>query len=214
MFDKQTARQISQYIKEVEDFYFIDEQGKVYSGRGKKVLRLSIEKKYSLLKKNGKYKSISLKKLYRAVYNKEYCIDEIDSLNGEQWQEIPQTQGRYYASNKGRIKSYTGYKAIILEPFNNGNNYYRVTLNIDGKRKDILVHKIIAALFIEPPKDISIVKYDLHHIDHNTYNNKADNLLYITREEHSKLHAEYKRKEQERKEEIAKELEQLESIKE
>ena len=207
MFNKTTARQISQYIKEIEDFYYIDEQGKVYSERGKRLLRLSIEKRYSLLNKDNKYKSISLKKLYKNVFNKEFCIDNIKNLDGEQWKEIPQTNGLYYASNKGRIKSYVKYQAIILEPFPNSTGYLRVTLKIDGKRKDIFVHKIIADLFIQDKPTIqNTIKYELHHIDHNRYNNNVNNLIYLTQEEHKKIHIEYNRKQKQ----LEKELEQKE----
>lgn len=204
MFDKTTARQISQYIKEIQDFYYIDEQGKVYSERGKRLLRLSSEKRYSLQKKDKKYKSMGLKKLYKLVFNKEFCIDEIKNLKGEQWKEIPNTQGKYYASNKGRIKSYASYKAKILEQYqNNGHqNYFRVELTIDRQRKEKYVHTVIAALFCEQPQDITITKYEIHHKDFTVTNNNADNLEYLTPKQHTEKHQQHNK-------EQAKELKQL-----
>lgn len=50
------------------------------------------------------------------VYNKEFCIDNIENLKDEEWKPIIETDGLYFVSNKGRIKSYHDYKAKILKP--------------------------------------------------------------------------------------------------
>lgn len=65
----------------------------------------------------GNYKRITLKKLYRKVYNKEFCIDEIENLSGEEWKPIENTDNKYFISNYGRVKSYCGYNAIVLKPY-------------------------------------------------------------------------------------------------
>jgi hypothetical protein len=63
---------------------------------------------------DGKQHRITLKKLYRKVFSKEFCIDEIIDFPGEEWREIDGTDGRYLVSNCGRVKSLCGYYAIIL----------------------------------------------------------------------------------------------------
>lgn len=64
---------------------------------------------------NGISKRVTIKYLYRLIYNKEYCKDNIDNLENEEWKAIERTNGKYFVSNKGRIKSYVGYEAIILK---------------------------------------------------------------------------------------------------
>lgn len=73
--------------------------------------------RFYMLADNGKWKRPTLKDLYRKVYNKEFCIDNIISLPKEEWKEIDGTSGKYFISNYGRVKSLCGYDAIILKPF-------------------------------------------------------------------------------------------------
>jgi len=81
-----------------------------------------------------------------------FCEDTIPDLDGEAWKEIPDSNGNYLCSNFGRIKSYVGYNAILLKP-SYDTGYPRVYLWLsDGKRYDLLVHKIVAMLFLDPPE--------------------------------------------------------------
>lgn len=50
------------------------------------------------------------------AYNKEYSIDTIENLNGEEWKEID-GEGKYFISSCGRVKTYCGYYAKILKPY-------------------------------------------------------------------------------------------------
>ena len=77
---------------------------------------------------DGIRKKISLKHLYYIVYNRPYCLDNIDDLEGEIWKLIDNTDGIYYVSNKGRIKSYNGYNAIIMKPHKTKSGYYRLDI--------------------------------------------------------------------------------------
>ena len=93
-----------------------------------------------------------MKKLYYLIFGKVFCEDTIPDLDGEAWKEIPDSSGNYLCSNFGRIKSYVGYNAILLKP-SYDTGYPRVYLWLsDGKRYDLLVHKIVAMLFLDPPE--------------------------------------------------------------
>lgn len=59
-----------------------------------------------LLDTAGKRKKISLKRLYRLVFEKPFCIDDIENLQGEEWKIIDNSNGEYMISNYGRIKSF------------------------------------------------------------------------------------------------------------
>lgn len=160
---------LSRQFKDLLDDYSIDQQGNVYKGENK----LIAQRSYKLKTKGGEQLCISLKKLYRAIFNREYCIDNIPNEDGEQWREITPL---YLISNYGRVKSLQGYEARLLKQTNNGKGYNRVQIN----GKDYLVHRLVALYFVErtdPTADT------VDHIDTNTQNNRADNLQWVTLQE-------------------------------
>lgn len=150
---------------------------------------ISATYRYIYIKEQGYTKGnlIGLFYLYRKAFNKELYIDNYQDLKGEVWQEIPQHK-KYLISNYGRIKSYKRNIVRILNP-RKFNGYLRVDL--DGQ--DILLHRIIAEVFIPTDnKDNKVV----HHKDFNKQNNSINNLQWLTREEHTKLHQEQRKKKQ------------------
>ena len=52
------------------------------------------------------------------------------------------------------------------------NEYHSVQLTINGKRKSIMTHRLVAQVFCENPNNYNIV----HHIDGDPHNNSASNL--------------------------------------
>lgn len=98
----------------------------------------------------------------------------------EIWKDVVGYESRYKVSNFGNIKSFItngsngGY---ILKAFDRGNGYLAVNLYYSkGKFKTISVHQIVAHAFLgEPPKN-----YQVNHIDMNRYNNRLDNLEYLS----------------------------------
>lgn len=54
------------------------------------------------------------------------------------------------------------------------------------------VHRIVAYYFCNPPKEVNdnwvCEGYEVHHKDLNPRNNRADNLVYVTHEEHKEIH--------------------------
>ena len=170
---------LSRFFKNLLDNYTIDEQGNIY----KDDIKLTAQHSYQLKTKSGERVSISLKKLYRAVFNKEYCIDNIQNEDGEEWRYINYL---YLISNHGRVKSLQGYEARLLKQTNNGKGYNRVQIH----GKDFLVSRLVALHFVErKDKTCDIVD----HIDCDTQNNNSNNLQWVTNAENIRLAHERKR---------------------
>lgn len=173
---------------EFEEYYYLLEDGTLYNSKTKHYLTEN-QRCFELKTKDGKKKKISLKNLYQIVYNKNFCVDKIENLPDEEWKEIEETDGLYYISNKGRVKSYAGYNAIILKPSfkTKAQKYERVSILIHGQQQLVAVHRLVAFSFLDTPKNTAL--YEVHHKDFNESNNDASNLQWLTTVEHRKLHA-------------------------
>lgn len=102
----------------------------------------------------------------------------------EVFKPIPEYKGIYEVSNKGTIKTdkdkttYTKgvgvrhWKQRIMKLKTDKGGYKRVTLWKDGKSKDFLVHRLVAAAFIPNPKGYELI----NHRDGNPSNNNVSNL--------------------------------------
>ena len=134
-----------------EDYYYLQEDGAIYNAASGKLLEPDDKHLYRLKQKNKGYKKVSIRTLYKALYNKPFCYDDIEDLENEQWKEITGTDGYYLISNMGRIKSLQNYDAIILKPYSNQYGYQRVDIIEDGKRVSKLVHKLTAAAWLPMP---------------------------------------------------------------
>lgn len=173
---------------EFEEYYYLLEDGTLYNSNTKHYLK-ERQRSFQLKTKDGNTKKVSLKKLYQLVYNKNFCIDKIENLPDEEWKEIEETDGLYYVSNKGRVKSYFGYNAIILRPSikTKTQRYERVSILIHGQQQSVAVHRLVAFSFLQKPKNIAL--YEVHHKDFDESNNDANNLQWLTIAEHHKIHA-------------------------
>ena len=136
-----------------------------------------------MINDNGKDNKITLKDIYRKAFSMEFCIDNIENLSGEEWREIAETDGKYYVSNCGRVKSLCGYSAIILQPFQKENKYLSVKINNHNQ----MVHRLVAFAFCE--NNYKEQKVEIHHKDGNRTNNCAYNLEILSIEEHHKRHS-------------------------
>lgn len=168
-------------------YYYLLEDGRIYNADKNKYIDPDNRHQYKLKTEDGKFKCISLKSIYKLLYNKQYYNDFIDSLDDEVWREIESTDGLYYISNKGRVKSCQGYNAILLKPYKAKGGYGRVDIIQNGKRVSKLVHRLTAAAFLPLPDSID---HQLHHKDFNKDNNAADNLEWLSCQDHSKKHIE------------------------
>ena len=176
---------MKQILNGFDEQYYLTEEGKVYNKLTDSYLN---EKRnsYKLKTVEGKYKTISLKKLYQLVYGKVYCLDVIENLPDEEWREIPDTEGQYFISNLGRCKSLMGYTSYLLQPYANvKGNYLRVHLSYKDCDKDVLVHKLVALCFLPAPERAD---YQIHHKNFDVRDNRVINLSYVNPIEHRKIH--------------------------
>ena len=148
------------------------------------------EYRYKLKNNEGKYKSITLKEIYKRLFNKVFCKDNIELLDNEVFKEIKDSCGNYEVSNLGRIKSKVGNHAIILKPYITKCGYERLQLYIEGKRYNKYVHSLVASTWLDPPQSL---EYEIHHKDFNSLNNNVSNLEYLSRIQHYKKHEERKK---------------------
>lgn len=104
----------------------------------------------------------------------------------EEWKVIKEFP-KYSVSNYGRIKSRVKKKEKILQP-NIIGRYEYVKLYKKGEhgniKKLLRVNRIVAEYFCD---NFSADK-QVHHKDLNSRNNRADNLVCLTRAEHEEIH--------------------------
>ena len=167
--------------------YYLCVDGKVYDKEKDRFLTAYNGYIYTLKNKDNKYIKISLKTLYKMVYGAEWCVDSIEDIDGEEWREISGTDGRYYISSKGRVKSYVGYNAIILKKFFDKRGYAKVTIVQNGERVCRMVSNLVGGAFLLEQSGAGY-GWELHHKDGNPQNDDINNLVYLSKEEHREVH--------------------------
>lgn len=105
----------------------------------------------------------------------------------EIWKDIKGYEGYYSVSNLGRVKSLGRYRRegvdrvwksnkIILKWGKNRKGYCHIVLCKEGKRRDVMVHRLVAGAFIPNFEN----KSQVNHKDGNTQNNEVTNLEWAT----------------------------------
>ena len=100
----------------------------------------------------------------------------------EEWRDIPDYEGEYSVSSFGRVRSIertvqrNGYPLAIrgreLKQHLINTGRLIVVLSKNGKGKKYLVHRLVAAAFLDNPNSLP----QINHIDGNPKNNRVDNL--------------------------------------
>ena len=105
-------------------------------------------------------------------------LEKIDykDLPGEEWRDVVGYEGLYQVSNLGRVKSFHKNNAKIITPKPDNHGYLRVVLCKDFKKKNRMVHVLVAQAFIPNPES----KRQVNHIDGNKTNNHVSNLEWVT----------------------------------
>lgn len=123
----------------------------------------------------------------------------------ENWKDIKGYEGHYQVSNKGRVKSLPRIwkgktkkgdikinhtKGKILKPYtekgkrSNIKDSLYVTLCKNNIKKRYYIHRLVAQEFIF--NDNPLLKIEVNHKDGNRYNNNADNLEWVTKQQNIK----------------------------
>ena len=92
------------------------------------------------------------------------------------WKDIPNCP-KYECSNTGIIRNKHTFNE--LSKTINKNGYVEHCVSIDGKRKIIFPHRIVATLFVDNKSNKPMV----NHIDGDKTNNDASNLEWCTNSE-------------------------------
>jgi hypothetical protein len=95
-------------------------------------------------------------------------------METEMWKTIPD-YNKYEASNRGKIRNKETMHVMTLH-INKGGYLITGIKNDAGKQKTVLVHRIIASVFIDNPYNYPTV----NHKDHDPTNNHVDNLEYAS----------------------------------
>lgn len=110
-------------------------------------------------------------------------VDSSNNKMEELWRDIPGFEGRYQASNYGRIRSldYTmRYKNSDILAYRKGKvlsaktdkyGYFEVTLSVNKRRYCRKVHQLVGLTFIPNPNNYPVI----NHINEN----KKDNTVWV-----------------------------------
>ena len=170
-----------------KDYYYLCDDNRIYNSLTKRYLRAN-NNMFKLVNIDNKRVNATLKEIYYKVHNKVFCIDNIENLYGEEWKEIENSSGNYFISNLGRIKSYKGYNAKLLSLNTTDRGYKRLNVDFGTGNANYFVHRLVAEYFLTLPTKPFC---EIHHKDFNSLNNKADNLVWLTKEEHKEIHRQH-----------------------
>ena len=125
-------------------------------------------------------------RLKHRVSDDVYLQDRRGDYNKDEWKEIPGLPGYEISIYgdvyfKGDVSGKLRRKSGICVQHRNRRGYMTVAINIDGVKKRMFVHRLLAITYIENPEN----KKEIDHIDGNPSNNSLDNLRWATPKENS-----------------------------
>lgn len=154
--------------------------GKVYDSSKNEFCNIYDNTKCSLKSLDGEFKTVSIRTLYKKVYNKLYIKDDIKDLDNEVWKDISvikkyeHLRGMYEVSNMGRIKSYHEYNTKLIG-FDADKGYRK----IDLEGKQVLISRLVLMAFC--PTDDETLEAD--HKNFDVSDNRLVNLQWLSKKE-------------------------------
>lgn len=118
---------------------------------------------------------------------------EFKPLENERWVWIKTPKddySHYLVSDMGRCWNCKTNR-YLNGSYKGKDGHCQIELNINGDRVTKHIHRLVADTFIPIPEEYNDVPVDdlvVHHLDENTHNNRVDNLIWMSRGEHSVLH--------------------------
>ena len=76
-----------------------------------------------------------------------------------------------------------------MNPTETKKGYLRVQIKQEGRVINKFVHSLVASVWLGKPDDLDM---EIHHIDLDKKNNRAENLQYLTKAQHKQKHLERK----------------------
>jgi len=111
---------------------------------------------------------------------KKECVNKTTRGKRKDKEYIDQRRGKpiddnhtYFVTDDGKIYN---RKGMIMSTFYETRSKFEMTtLRIGGRKKDFLIHRLVAQTYIDNPHDYKFIK----HLDGNITNNKAGNLVWV-----------------------------------
>lgn len=108
------------------------------------------------------------------------------------YRKIPGVNENWRISRTGKVIRLKDGEWIDVTPKPKENGYPRVYVGektSGGNYKTALLHRLVALTFLYDPNDPQPFKsYEVHHLDHDRNNARADNLVLCTHQEHVIYH--------------------------
>ena len=101
-------------------------------------------------------------------------------MTREVWRPIPGTNGKYEISNLGNVKSFVRKsegKLLRQVKRSHDNGYLCVCIRVNGVRKIIPVHRLVADAFLDKKNGCT----DVNHKNEIKTDNRAENLEWCTK---------------------------------
>lgn len=96
----------------------------------------------------------------------------------EKWKSIPEFDN-YQISNMGSVKNVKNNKIRKASPPSAKTKYYKIILYQGGHTKTFDIHRLVGQVFCQKP--VTDEYLEIHHINGNTFDNRATNLKWVTR---------------------------------